>query len=396
MNAKLLRKIALVLVIMMTLTCFAGCKGSDSDGGLSGVVDTNGVAGSEIEIDIPSGSQGNGNEQQGGETPDNGGETPDNGGETPDNGGETPNNGGETPDNGGETPDNGGETPDNGGETSDNGGETPNYEDLFKEDEVKKPAYDESKELVIVSYNIKCAMYGKTIDQLVDQIKAANADIVGLQEVDFYTSRSKNANQVEIIAGKAGYPYFYFEPVIELGNTKVPAGEGADKNLYGHAIMSKYPIKKSEIIWPKAQTEDGEPRNFGRHEIDVDGTTIAFYNTHLDFSKGRDQYLEVQENYMAKDEYAICVGDFNETYSEFGSYFDSDLFYNFTFGEDGTNVLQRTNVETGKKSQYIDHIIVTKDKFVWKDGGEGNGLFMTPHAGASDHNMIYAHLNIIK
>lgn len=258
-----------------------------------------------------------------------------------------------------------------------------------------KPAYDESKALVVVSYNIKCAMYGKTIDQVAEQIKAVDADIVGFQEVDYFTGRSTPADQIAAIAEKAGFPYYQFEPVITLtSNSKDRATEEDDVDLYGHAIMSKYPIKKSEIIWPEAQSDDGEPRNFGRHEIDVDGTTVAFYNTHLDFTKGREQYLEVQEQYMAKDRYAICVGDFNENYSEFGVYFDFEKFYNFTFGEspDGENVIVRK--ETNK--QLIDHIIVTKDRFVWKDGGLGNGLYQKEHDGASDHHMIYCYLNIVK
>ncbi len=259
---------------------------------------------------------------------------------------------------------------------------------------VVKPVYDEAKELVVVSYNIKCAMYGKTIDQVAEQIKAVDADIVGFQEVDYFTGRSTPADQIAAIAEKAGFPYYKFEPVIELSNNNKTekAPEDADMDLYGHAIMSKYPITKSEIIWPKAQSKDGEPRNFGRHEIDVDGTTVAFYNTHLDFSLGRDQYTEVQEKYMAKDEYAICVGDFNENYSEFGVFFDYDKFYNFTFGENGENVIVRS--ETNK--QLIDHIIVTKDKFVWKDGGLGNGLYQKEHNGASDHHMLYCYLNIVK
>ena len=386
-NGKLLRGIACLLVVVLLLGCFSGCK-SNNESGVGGVVDMNGVAGNEIEIDIPDATDKDDNNDDQTNVPSGGDQQGDQT-ETPD---ETPKDDQTT-----EEPKDDKEEPKDDQEASkDDKEEEPNYEDLFKEEEVVKPAYDESKELVIVSYNIKNAWGGKTIDQIVSQINAAGADIVGFQEVDYLASRSKNVDQIATIAGKAGFKYFYFEPVIELGSSTEPASENAEKNLYGHAVMSKYPIKKSEIIWPKAQSNGGEVRNFGRHEIDVDGTIIAFYNTHLDFQKGRDQYLEVQTAYMENDEYAICVGDFNENYSEFGSYFNSDMFYNFTFGPDCENVLQRTNVDTGKKSQYIDHIIVTKDKFVWKDGGEGNGLFVTPHDGASDHNMIYAHLNIIK
>ena len=52
MNSKLLRKIAGVLVLVLLLGCFSGCK-NNNESGVGGVVDMNGVAGNEIEIDIP-------------------------------------------------------------------------------------------------------------------------------------------------------------------------------------------------------------------------------------------------------------------------------------------------------------------------------------------------------
>ncbi len=259
-----------------------------------------------------------------------------------------------------------------------------------------KPAYDETKELVVVSYNIKCAMHGKTIDQVAEQIKAANADIVGFQEVDLFSRRSGEAvDQIAVLAEKAGFPYYCFEPVISLNNTREKYPEDATANLYGHAVMSKYPIKKSEILWPEAQSPKGEPRNFGRHEIEVDGTTLAVYNGHLDGPKGTDQYFEIQNRHMIKDEYAICLGDFNRRYSDLCEGFNFDRFYSFGYGERGENVIVRT-YPSGVQRMLIDHIIVTKDKFVWKDGGLGNGLYQTDHNGASDHHMIYCYLNIVK
>ncbi len=389
MKKNVFRSIALALALVMALGCFTGCK-SSSDNGVSGVVDINGVAGSEIKIEIPQGGDDSTTDDT-----DNGiiDDTDNGTTETPD---DTDNGTTGNTDNGttGNTDNGTTETPDNG--TTDNGTtETP--DDNGGEDEVQKPAYDESKELVVVSYNIKCAWYGKTIDQVVSQIQAVDADIVGFQEVDYMSNRSGNTiDQIATIAAKAGYEYYCFEPVISLSNTKEKAPDDATTNLYGHAVMSKYPIKKSEIVWPDAQSTTGEPRNFGRHEIDVDGTTIVFYNGHLDGTVGRDQYFELQEKWMNKDEYAICVGDFNETYSEFQAYFDYDKYYSFAFGEDGESVVKRE--QEGKEgSQVIDHIIVTKDKFVWKNGGsKDNGYYITPHDGASDHDMIYCYLNIIK
>ena len=391
MKHEFLRKIALAVILALLVTCFASCKSAGGDDEGSAVVDeyVEGVQ-QESSGDTPTIVPNDKNNPSSGE----GNDTPANNDQT--NNDQTNNDQTNDDQTNNDQTNNDQTNDDQTNDDQTNDDQTGGEDGEDDENEVQKPAYDESKKLTIVSYNIKCAWYSKTFDQIVEQIKAADADIVGFQEVDLFTSRSKNVDQIATIAAKAGFEYFYFEPVIEYGKPGEKAPEDIKANSYGHAVMSKYPITKSEIIWPDDQTDDGEVRNFGRHEIDVDGTTIVFYNTHLDFQKGRFQYFEVQEEYMAKDEYAICVGDFNETYDEYNVYFDSDKFYNFTFGEDNNNVLLRTNAETGKKSQYIDHIIVTKDKFTWQDGGEGNGLFMTPHEGASDHNMIYCNLNIIK
>ncbi len=273
---------------------------------------------------------------------------------------------------------------------------TPEEEDAPENSEENgKPAYDEAKKLTVVTYNIKTAMHGKTYDQIVEQINAAGADIVGFQEVDLNTMRVPE-NQIKILAGKAGFPYYYFEATIALdGDQSVKGNPDRTEMLYGHAVMSKYPIKKSQLVDPRAQNKEYEFRNFGRHEIDVDGTTVVFYNCHLDGSKGREQYNEIQEKWMSKDEYAICVGDFNETFSEFAAYFDFEKYYNFSWGDDDTGGSQ---CYRGKWNdvEVIDHIIVTKDKFVWREDEMKNGRYVTPHDGASDHNMIYCHLNLIK
>ncbi len=77
----IIRLIAVVLLVILSLTVVSCDKINDFIGGIQ-----------------------NGTGNGGDETPDDGGETPDDGGETPDDGGETPDDGGETPDDGGEDP----------------------------------------------------------------------------------------------------------------------------------------------------------------------------------------------------------------------------------------------------------------------------------------------------
>lgn len=388
MKRDFLRKIALAVILALLVACFASCKtgGNDEEEAITDEYvegtqqESSGDTPTLVPNDKNDGSNGNevyaGNNQNENESSDNE--------QTNEPSGNEQNNNEQT-----NTPT---ENEPNDNESNDN--EQNNSGDNGEE-EVTKPAFSMDKALKIVSYNIKCAWYGKTIDQVAQQLKEVNADIVGLQEVDCNTSRSTGGNQIETIAAKAGYPYYYFAPVIEYGGDKTKQAPADLKtNAYGHAILSKYPIKNTEIIWPDAQQKDEEVRNFERHEIDVNGKIVAFYNCHLNTTKGSVQYFEIQENYMAKDKYAICVGDFNETLSEqLGIYFDNDKFYSFAFGDNMNKPVMRG--EAGKQTQVIDHIIISRDTMTWYDEEVMNGYYVVPHAGASDHNMIYAYVNLL-
>ena len=158
--------------------------------------------------------------------------------------------------------------------------------------------------LKIVTFNVKCGWYGKTLDDVAALLKEVDADIVGLQEVDVNTRRSlKNSpvvNQVEYIAEKSGYPYWYFAKALDYQG-----------GAYGHGVLSKHPIQCSTVIWPDSQNLEREVRNVERHEIEVDGKPVTFYNCHLDGKLGAQQYAEIQEHYMAKERYPIFVGDMN-------------------------------------------------------------------------------------
>ena len=407
MKTNLVRKIALVMVIVLVLCSFAGCKRADGNNeALKQVIDMEGVAGDEIVIEIPEPSEDSEEEEENTNNDEENKNGDENTGDentgdenTGDENTGDENTGDENTGDENTGDENTGDENTGDENTGDENTGDENTGDEDGEDEpVEKPAYDPNKAFKIMSYNIKCAWYGKTIDQVASQIKEENPDIVGLQEVDCSTSRSGTGiDQVKVIAEKAGYPYYVFEPVIEIGSAKnKQAPADLRESAYGHAVMSKYPITKSEIIWPTAQAKgDAEVRNFGRHEIDVNGKTVVFYNCHLDFSLGREQYFEVQEKYMSKDKYAVCVGDFNETFSEFGFYFDFEKFYNFTFGDDASGKSQVYRVKEGKQSEIIDHIIVSKDTFVWKDDEVKNGYYSRPHDGASDHAMVYAYVNLL-
>ena len=178
----------------------------------------------------------------------------------------------------------------------------------------------ESSEPVLIkvaTYNIFHA--GKSrLDDIADNLKQVEADIVGLQEVDEMTSRSRGASQVKLIAEKAGYNYYKFIKSIDF------QGGG-----YGTAILSKYPI----ISFKNYQLESGneETRTVGHALIDVDGRKINYFNTHLSFealSLRTAQFDFIAKKASNCNEY-IITGDFNTyDYSEFSPFANAKLVCN--------------------------------------------------------------------
>ncbi len=222
--------------------------------------------------------------------------------------------------------------------------------------------------LKIVTFNVKCGWYGKTLDDVAALLREVDADIVGLQEVDVNTRRSlKNSpvvNQVEYIAEKAGYDHWYFAKALDYQG-----------GAYGHGVLSKYPIQKSTVIWPDSQNSEREVRNVERHEIEVDGKAVTFYNCHLDGRFGAQQYAEIQKHYMSKEQYPIFVGDMNTRMDALQEALDAEHF------------------EALPGTARIDHVIIAKDTIGYQKGEEGNGRFII-ETESSDHNLIYALLTL--
>ncbi len=237
--------------------------------------------------------------------------------------------------------------------------------------------------LKIVTFNVKCGWYGKTLDGIAELLKKVDADIVGLQEVDANTYRSRRSpmpNQVEYIAKQSGYPYWFFAKALDYQG-----------GAYGHGILSKHPILSSEVIWPKAQPDQDAPgrkemRNIERHEIDCDGKLVTFYNTHLSNRFLTPlQYGEVQNNYMIHEEYPIFVGDLNARPEHFVGHMDTERFVTLNGGP-GLD----QPIKTSGGGNAIDHIILSRKTMDYELGETETGLHVVPHGGSSDHNLVYA------
>ena len=172
------------------------------------------------------------------------------------------------------------------------------------QEETKMP-----KTIRVGSYNIKHAAEANlNLNTIAQIIKSKNLDIVGLQEVDYKTTRAKNVDQPAVLAEYAEMPYYVFVRAIDY--------QGGQ---YGTLILSKYPIISSEVI--PLESWDKEGRALGHAVIDVDGTQIDFFNTHLSYEDKALrtlQFLEVSEKTDLCENF-ILTGDFNTAdFSEFG------------------------------------------------------------------------------
>ena len=337
MNFK--RLTALILLIMMLLTMFTGCKSAvDSEEGA--VADTV-VEGEkqEVSTDSPEKVEGNNTntEPDNSTTPDqsgNGNEEPD----APTSNDQTtePDNNTE-PDNGGETtePDNGGETtePDNGGETTEPGnsgesdGSDPNLEGV-----------DEGNFIKIIAYNIRCANdgvhetngYSNNISDRAPRFKALvdelNADILALSEA--------SKEWIE-----------YLQKNIEGTKYKMLYKYRAEDSLEAQPLLydyNKFELLDDGYFW-LSETPDIPSKGWGgKHyrgvtwahlKVKATGRQFLYYSTHL---TGSDTAVIGSCNLIVDHATkrggftklpVFVSGDFNTEpwspgYSEFATYFN--------------------------------------------------------------------------
>ena len=138
-------------------------------------------------------------------------------------------------------------------------------------------------ELKLASFNIKHCAEG--LDQVASVIRAADADIIGLQEVDVNCDRSGGEDQPKLLAEAAGYPYYRFIHAIDLG-----------KGEYGTAILSRYPILEFSVT--PLKTEGLEGRALGEAVIEVPGNELHVFCTHLSFEDRKVR--QEQMKFLAK------------------------------------------------------------------------------------------------
>jgi endonuclease/exonuclease/phosphatase family metal-dependent hydrolase len=161
----------------------------------------------------------------------------------------------------------------------------------------------------VLTYNIR---HGEGMDRvydlarLADIIKAAEPDLVALQEVDNGTERSGRTNQLEVLAGLLGM-HGEFGRAIDF--------QGGQ---YGVAILSRWPLNYPDNRALPATPPYYEPRTaltvFSR--AGERGPLIQFTTTHLDDARDSpdrmEQAMALNDLLVAGDgRPSILAGDFN-------------------------------------------------------------------------------------
>jgi endonuclease/exonuclease/phosphatase family metal-dependent hydrolase len=167
----------------------------------------------------------------------------------------------------------------------------------------------------VLVFNMHAGKDAKNVDNLqriADVVKETNADIVLLQEVDRFTTRSGKVDQVATLEKLTGYNSAF---------GKTLDYQGGD---YGIAILSRWSILGDTlfhlpVVPPQARAGGSyEPRGALRISIAAPGGAIHVVNTHLDASRADSfrrqeipQVLEIGKGMKKPGALVLVGGDLN-------------------------------------------------------------------------------------
>jgi endonuclease/exonuclease/phosphatase family metal-dependent hydrolase len=153
------------------------------------------------------------------------------------------------------------------------------------------------------------------LESVADDIESAKAQIVGLQEVDRHRSaRSDFVDQAKWLAKELGMHFAF-----GLNRKTPPQGKHHRAGLHGVAVLSKFPIVSADnhmLTNIKYKKKPTKQRSVLHVVINVEGTKIDFYNTHLDNRRPKQRHSQIREILALarhSSRPSILVGDFNST-----------------------------------------------------------------------------------
>ena len=231
------------------------------------------------------------------------------------------------------------------------------------------------KHINVATYNI---CHGRYADldwsRIASAIREADADIVGLQEIDMGTNRIGGLDTVAALTAATGLTHALFVPAMDF-----------DGGQYGTAILSRYPIAAAE--YHPLPSAHYEPRAFGCVTLDLgEGRTVAFLNTHLSYESAEQQSIQMayladwMAGHLPADIPTVLTGDFNtEDFTVFSPLTDR--------GYATANCADREFKTFRSHPVAIDNIVYTASLLTPAD----SGMVDRP---VSDHNLFWCRFDI--
>ncbi|MEU5820640.1 MULTISPECIES: endonuclease/exonuclease/phosphatase family protein [Streptomyces] len=180
--------------------------------------------------------------------------------------------------------------------------------------------------LRVATYNIHA---GAGMDNVFDldrqaaALRALDADVIGLQEVDVRWGDRSEWRDLAAELGRRLRMHVSFAPIYSLD----PVEEGGPRREFGVAVLSRYRIVSAENHdLTRLSTQDPNPvpapaPGFGEVVLEVRGLPVHVYATHLDYRADpsvRVAQVADTRRIMAQDQRAerrpvrqILLGDFN-------------------------------------------------------------------------------------
>jgi endonuclease/exonuclease/phosphatase family metal-dependent hydrolase len=167
---------------------------------------------------------------------------------------------------------------------------------------------DERRDTIrIATWNIHAAR-DAPLNEIVDELREIDADILALQEVDHRAARTGYVNQPKAMADALSFHYAF------AASIRIPGGD------YGLALLSRWPL--ADVVRHRLHTaQPGEPRIVLETLVCAAGRPLWLFNHHADTAPAaRRSNLAALEQIVRRRRGSamIVLGDFNDTPNESG------------------------------------------------------------------------------